>query len=158
MATGYFEIILVRKFVSSEVVAKGSEVLEDTAATISCVVNGLTKQLDAVTWEKPSSGGVITHGTAAEDYQIAVGTYDSGSKSQTTVLTIPASANGADAGYTCVIQCDEHGKTSGGSEEKTNVNSNVFSEYLTNINFIRMFRSLILLIVKALTILHQWFV
>ncbi|XP_063684395.1 basement membrane-specific heparan sulfate proteoglycan core protein-like [Bolinopsis microptera] len=114
-------------FLTLEVVAKDSEVLKDTAATISCVVNGLTKQLDAVTWEKPSSGGVITHGTAAEDYQIAVGTYDSGSKSQTTVLTIPASANGADAGYTCVIQCDEHGKTSGGSEEKTNVNSNVFT-------------------------------
>jgi hypothetical protein len=155
MATGYFEIILVRKFVTSGVVAKDSEVLEDTAATISCVVNGLTKQLDAVTWEKPSTGGVITTGT--DDYQIDVGTYDSGSNSQTTILTIPGPANGADAVYTCVIQSDEHGKTSG-SEEKTDVNSNVFSEYLTNINCIRMFRSLILLLVKALTvILHQWF-
>jgi hypothetical protein len=140
---------LVRKFVTSEVVAKHSEVLKDTAATISCRVNGLTKQLDAVTWEKPRSGGVITHGTAPDDYQIDIGTYDSGSNSQTTVLTIPVSANGADAVYTCVIQSDEHGKTSG-AEEKTNVNSNVFSEYLTNINFTRMFRSLILLLVKAL--------
>jgi hypothetical protein len=140
---------LVRKFVTSEVVAKHSEVLKDTAATISCRVNGLTKQLDAVTWEKPNSGGVITHGTALDDYQIAVWTYDPDHNSQTTVLTIPVSANGADAVYTCVIQSDEHGKTSG-AEEKTNVNSNVFSEYLTNINFTRMFRSLILLLVKAL--------
>jgi len=147
MATGYFEIILVRKFVTSGVVAKDSEVLEDTAATISCVVNGLTKQLDAVTWKKPSTGGVITTGT--DDYQIDVGTYDSGSNSQTTILTIPGPVNGADAVYTCVIQSDEHGKTSG-AEEKTNVNSNVFSEYLTNINFTRMFRSLIFLLVKAL--------
>ena len=120
-------------------------------ATISCVVNGLTRQLDAVVWK--NSDGAITHGTdAANDYQIEEGSH--GSNSQTTVLTIPATKNTADAVYTCVIQSEEHGKTSGSEEEKT-VNSNVFSEYLININLIRMFRSLTLLLVKALTILHQ---
>ena len=108
-------------------------------ATISCVVNGLTKQLDAVVWK--NSDGPITHGTdVATDYQIEEGSH--GSNSQTTVLTIPATKNTADAVYTCVIQSEEHGKTSGSEEEKT-VNSNVFSEYLININLIRMFRSLI---------------
>ena len=120
-------------------------------ATISCVVNGLTKQLDAVVWK--NSDGPITHGTdVVNDYQIEEGSH--GSNSQTTVLTIPAIKNTADAVYTCVIQSEEHGKTSGAEEEKT-VNSNVFSEYLININLIRMFRSLTLLLVKALTILHQ---
>ena len=138
MTTAYFEIILVRKFVTSGVTAKGSEVLKDTLATISCVVTGLTKKLDVVTWAKPISGDLITHDT--DDYLIDLGTFDS--NSQTTVLTIPGSANGADAVYTCIIQSVEHGKPLG-SEEKTDVNSNVFSKYLTNINLIRMFRSLI---------------
>ena len=131
---------MVTKFVTSGVTAKGSEVFEKTQATISCVVTGLTKQLEAVTWEKPSSGGVITHNT--DDYLIEVGTYDSGSNTQTTVLTIPDSANTGDAVYTCIIQSVEHGKGSG-SEERKAVNSKVFSEYLTNNNLIRMFRSLI---------------
>ena len=124
MTTVYFKIILVRKFVISAVQAKHSEVLKDTVATISCVVNGLTKQLEAVTWK--NLDGSITHGTdVANDYQIVEGSY--GSNSQTTVLTIPAIKNTADAVYTCVIQSDEHGKISGSEEEKA-VISNVFSE------------------------------
>ena len=140
MTTAYFEIILVRKFVISAVQAKHSEVLKDTVAEISCVVNGLTKQLEAVVWK--NSVGPITHGTdVANDYQIEEGSY--GSNSQTTVLTIPATKNTEDAVYTCVIQSDEHGKTSGSVEEKT-VNSDVFSEYTDINNLIRMFRSVIL--------------
>ena len=103
--------------------AKHSEVLKDTQATISCVVTGLTKALDAVGWEKPSSGGAITDGT--DGYEIDAGTYQSGSHSQTTILTIPTSANGADAAFSCVITSNEHAKTA----EKTAVNSNVFSKY-----------------------------
>ena len=132
----------MRKFVISAVQAKHSEVLRDTVATISCAVNGLTKQLEAVTWK--NSDGSITHGTdIANDYQIEEGSYIPGSKSQTTVLTIPAIKNTADAIYTCVIKSDEHGKTSGSVEEKT-VNSDVFSEYTNINNLIRMFRSVIL--------------
>ena len=101
--------------------------LQNTQATISCVVNGLTQQLNKVSWEKPSSGGVITDGT--DDFKIDVGIYQSGTNSQTTTLTIPATKNTADSAYTCVIQCDEHGKTAQNVEKKT-VNSNVFSEYM----------------------------
>ena len=132
----------MRKFVISAVEVKHSEVLKDTVATISCVVNGLTKQLEEVAWK--NSNGLITHGSVvATDYQIEKGSYIPGSKSQTTVLTIPATKNTEDAVYTCVIQSDEHGKTSG-SEEETTVKLDVFSEY-TNINdLIRLFRSVIL--------------
>ena len=127
------------KICYSAIEAKHSEVLKDTVATISCVVNGLTKQLEAVAWK--NSDGPVSHGTdVTNDYQIEEGSY--GSNSQTTVLTIPAIKNTVDAVYTCVIQSDEHGKTSGSEEEKS-VNSDVFSEYLTNINLIRLLKSLI---------------
>ena len=107
----------------SGVEAKESEVRTNTEATISCVVSGLTKQLDAVTWQKPSSGDVISDGT--DSYQIDVGTYEPSTNTQTTILTVPAGKNTDDAVFTCVIQSDEHGKTSA-SPQKTDVKSNVF--------------------------------
>ena len=110
----------------SDVEAKDSEVRTNTEATISCVVSGLTKELDAVTWLKPSQGGPITDGT--DSYQIDVGTYEPSTNIQTTVLTVPAGENMADAVFTCVIQSDEHGKTSA-SPQKTDVESNVFGEF-----------------------------
>ena len=73
--------------------------LANTQTTISCVVNGLTKQLDTVTWEKPSGVG-ITHNV--DGFLIEVGTFDVDTKSQTTVLTIPATQNTADNVYRCV--------------------------------------------------------
>ena len=117
--------------------AKHSEVLKDTVATLSCEVTGLTKALDAVTWEKPNSGGVITNGV--NDYQIDAGEYQEGTNSQTTTLTIPAAenANEADSVYTCVIRSDEHGKTAE-SPQRTDVNLNVFSEY-SHISFVCSF-------------------
>ena len=109
------------KMITSGVEAKGSEVLTNTQATISCVVKGLTKQLDTVTWEKPGGVG-ITHNV--DGFLIVEGTFDVGTKSQTTVLTIPAAQNTADSVYTCVITSVEHGQSS----HKTDVNSNVFSK------------------------------
>ena len=111
----------------SAVEAKHSEVLNGTQAKISCVVTGLTKKLDAVTWEKSDSGGAITHGT--DGYQIDMGTYQDESNSQTTILTIPDASNRADAVFSCVITSNEHGK----SDEKTAVNSDVFSKYSRHI-------------------------
>jgi len=86
----------------------------------------LTKKVEKVTWEKPDSGGAISDGT--DGYKIEEGTF--GDNSQTTILTVPAAKNTADATYTCVIQCDEHGKTA----HKEDVISNVFSECL-HLNF-----------------------
>ena len=107
--------------INSGVEAKGSEVLTNTQATISCVVKGLTKQLDSVIWEKPGSVG-ITHNV--DGFLIEEGTFDVGTKSQTTVLTLPDAQNTADSVYTCVITSAEHGQSS----HKTDVNSNVFSK------------------------------
>ena len=98
--------------------------LTNTQATISCVVNGLTKQLDTVIWQKPGGTETIAHNV--DGYLIDVGTYNSGTKSQTTILTIPANKNSADGVYTCVITSNEHGKSS----DPTSVNSNVFSKFL----------------------------
>ena len=109
---------------NSDVEAKNSEVLTNTQATISCVVSGITQQLNTVTWQKPGGTDTITHNV--DGYLIEVGTYDSGTKSQTTILTIPAVKNKADSAYTCVITSDEHGK----SADPTSVNSNVFSKFL----------------------------
>ena len=94
----------------------------NSQTTISCVITGLTKQLDIVTWEKPDGGGVITHNM--DGYKIEKGSYDSGSYSQTTVLTIPADKNTADSAYKCVITSNEHAV----SAAKTEVHSNVFSK------------------------------
>ena len=105
----------------SVVEAKNSEVLKDTQATISCVVKGLTKQLDTVAWQK---SGDVDINNGQDGYVIADGTYDLGTNSQTTVLTIPAAENTADQVYTCVITSTEHGETA----HKTNVISNVFSK------------------------------
>ena len=106
--------------------AKNSEVLKDSQATISCVVKGLTKQLDTVTWEKPGDNA-ITNGE--ENFVIDMGTYDPSTKSQTTILTIPLAENTADKIYTCVITSNEHGITA----RKTGVNSNVFSKCELNL-------------------------
>ena len=95
--------------------------LANTDATISCVVTGLTKQLDKVAWK--NSDGEISDGK--NGYKIVEGQLQG--ESQTTILTVPAAKNTADAVYTCVIQCDEHGKTVG-SEESKDVESDVFSE------------------------------
>jgi t-SNARE complex subunit (syntaxin) len=109
---------------TSEVEAKHSEVLKGTEATISCVVTGLTKQLDAVVWEKPNNGGTITNNV--DDYKIEVGTYQESSHSQTTILTVPSAANQANPVFTCVITSSEHQKTA----DKTPVTSNTFSKFL----------------------------
>ena len=97
--------------------------LTNTPATISCVVTGLTKQLDTVLWHKP---GDILIKDGDDQYAIDVGSWDSGSKSQTTILTIPGAQNAADQVYTCIITSNEHGVTA----QKTAVNSNVFSKFL----------------------------
>ena len=111
----------------SEVEAKHSEVLKDTEATISCVVSGLTQKLDTVAWQKPNGDAIENN---KDDFKIVDGAYEEASHSQTTVLTIPKTANTADSVYSCVITSNEHKKTA----EKTSVNSNVFSEYKSQFN------------------------
>ena len=103
-----------------------SEVEINTSTNVSCVVYGLSKQLDSVKWEKPNFGGVITDGT--DGYKIDVGTYEDygHSGSQESVLTIPASEVKADSNFTCVVESLEHGID---GEFKEDANLFVFSKY-----------------------------
>ena len=109
----------MKRILISAVEAKHSEVLKGTQATISCVVTGLTKALDAVAWQKPD-GAPITD--QQDGYEIAEGSY--ADHKQTTILTVPADADRTDSVFTCVITSTEHGI----SAERTDVNLNVFSK------------------------------
>ena len=73
-----------------------------TEETISCIVRGITQQLDAVVWKKDGTDVTTLSGS---NYVVSPGTYDS--NSQTTTLTVKAAANTADSTYTCVITSDE---------------------------------------------------
>ncbi|KAL5249910.1 hypothetical protein ACHWQZ_G015848 [Mnemiopsis leidyi] len=112
------EIDVVADILTFGVAAVNQEQLKDTEAKISCTVSGLTKALDEVKWTK-SDDTPITSGE--DDFVIDKGTLSG--NSQTTILTIPAAANTADATYNCLITSDEHGKDG----ESTSVRSNVFS-------------------------------
>ena len=73
-----------------------------TDTTISCVVSGITQQLDTVIWRKD---GTDVTSLSGSNYAISAGTY--GSKSQTTTLTVKAAVNTADSTYTCAIASNE---------------------------------------------------
>ena len=103
------------------VTPESSEVLQNTQATISCVVAGLTKKLDAVAWQRGDQA--ITSGV--DDFTIDEGTFASETNSQTSVLTVPAASNAESASYGCYITSDEHAVTA----QKVDVNVNVFSKY-----------------------------
>ena len=87
----------------SGVQAISKEVETATEATISCVVTGISRKLEAVTWQKDGSN---VRTLSETDYVVTDGTYDS--NSQTTTLTVKAAANVADSTYTCLITSDEH--------------------------------------------------
>ena len=95
------------------------EVESATDATISCVVSGITRQLDFVIWRKD---GTDVTSLSADNYVVSAGTY--GSNSQTTTLTVKAAANIADSTYTCVITSNEWLVTN----RQTDVILNVFGK------------------------------
>ena len=96
------------------------EVKAETDEAISCIVSGITKQLDNVVWTK--DGTDVTTLTEDNSYVVSAGTY--GSNSQTTTLTVKAAVNTADSFYTCVITSNEWLVTN----RQTNVALNVFSK------------------------------
>ena len=101
----------------SEVTADNKEQLTGTAATISCIVSGLTRQLEKVKWTK-SDNTDITSGQ--DGYIIDVATFSE--HSQTTTLTVTADQNIQDTTYNCVITSNEHDEM----DKSTYVNLNVF--------------------------------
>ena len=115
-------------YLISEITPTDKEIESDTDATISCIVTGITKQLDAVVWTK--GGTDVTTLTEDNSYVVSAGTY--GSNSQTTTLTVKAAVNTADSTYTCVITSNEWLET----DKETPVLLNVFGKFLfyTNVS------------------------
>ena len=68
---------------------------------VSCVVTGLTEELDKVEWKKASDDSTITSDDG-EGFSIETGTFDD-IDSQTTILTVPESQTNEDKVYKCVI-------------------------------------------------------
>ena len=103
----------------SGVLSVNKEVEAATDAIVSCVVTGITQQLEAVVWRK---GGNDVTSLSGSNYVVSEGTY--GSNSQTTTLTVNAAANTADTTYTCFVTSNEWLIT----DRQTNVILNVFCE------------------------------
>ena len=91
-------------------------------ATLSCVITGITQQLNSVVWKK--GGTDVTTLTEDNSYVVSAGTY--GSNSQTTTLTVKAAVNTADSTYTCAFDSSEWLQT----DKETAVVLNVFSKGL----------------------------
>ena len=97
------------------------------------MITGITRQLDAVVWRK--SGTDVTT-LSGSNYVVTSGTY--GSNSQTTTLTVKASANTADSTYTCVITSNEHQEVN----KPTVVTLNVFCERISSLICLYQFTNL----------------
>lgn len=98
--------------------------MSNTAVTISCIVTGITEELDNVVWKKADGNAV-----SGDNYVVDAGTYDS--NSQTTTLTLKAAVNTVDTAYTCSITSSEYGAT----DRETIVALQVFStSYRNNVS------------------------
>ena len=95
------------------------EQLAGTAATLSCIVSGLTKQLDEVNWTT-STGSPITSGE--DSYTVDVGTFSG--ESQTSTLIIRGDVNVADSSYYCLVTAREWSV----EDKPTKVTSEVYSK------------------------------
>ena len=79
------------------------EVEAEQDMTVSCVITGITRKLDSVSWTK--SGTDVTTLSEDNSYVVSAGTY--GSNSQTTTLTVKAAVNTADSTYACLVTSNE---------------------------------------------------
>ena len=96
--------------------------MEDGTAstiTISCLVSGLTKELDGVKWVKEQGSVDLDIENGGENgYWIDTGTFETEAGRQTTSLQIPVSTITDGDVFACVIQSEEHGKTKEAPERK----------------------------------------
>ncbi|XP_063685965.1 uncharacterized protein LOC134819758 [Bolinopsis microptera] len=90
-----------------------------TTITISCVVSGLTKELDGVGWVRRWEGVDVNIENKDENgYWVDKGTFEAEAGRQITSLEIPVSTIRDGDVFACVIQSDEHGKTKEAPERK----------------------------------------
>ena len=104
----------------SDVEPINKEVKSGTDAVVSCIISGITQQLDGIVWKK--DGTDVTTLTEDNSYVVSAGTY--GSNSQTTTLTVKIAVNTADSKYTCGVDSNEWNL----SDQQTAVILNVFGK------------------------------
>ena len=117
-----FLILLIFIQFTQGVEAKNKEVGADTEAVISCIISGITKQLDSVSWTDSSDGALVSDDT---NYVIADGSYDDSTNSQTTTLTVKAGV-ASDSTFSCVVTSAEWSGTA--TDIQTEVTLNVFGK------------------------------
>ena len=101
---------------------KSREVQSNTEATLTCIVTGLTKSLEAVVWKK-GAVDVTTLPDYSSNYVLSEGSLVG--NSQTTTLKVNDVGN-TDTEYVCVVTSDEYLET----EKETIVKLEIFSEFL----------------------------
>ena len=111
---------LIYPKIFSDVQPINKEVKSGTDAVVSCIISGITQQLDGIVWKK--GGTDVTTLTEDNSYVLSAGTY--GSNSQTTTLTVKAAVNTADSTYTCGVDSNEWNL----SDQQTTVILNVFGK------------------------------
>ena len=121
VSSPHFHHIGCLNFIISDVQPTNKEVETSSETEISCIISGITKQLNSVVWTK--DGTDVTTLTEDNSYVVSAGTY--GSNSQTTTLTVKAAVNTADSTYTCVITSNEWLVTN----RQTSVALNVFGKF-----------------------------
>ena len=96
------QLVLSQSIAGIEPISK--EVEQGTDAVISCIITGITEQLDqtAIEWYKDGADVTTLPGFnyLIEDSELEL-------NSQTTSLTVRGVVNTADATYTCVITSSE---------------------------------------------------
>ena len=93
---------------------------QGTESVISCIITGITKQLDDVVWKK--NGNPVST-ISAEDFVEVEGVY--ANNAQTTKLTVKSAEVTDDTVYTCVITSNEWLTT----DKETAVPLNVYGEF-----------------------------
>ena len=72
--------------------------------TLTCVVSGISQQLDSVVWKLQATPVTDLSSTT---YTVTEGIYDGSTNSQTSILVVSAIGNTVDSVYKCVITSDE---------------------------------------------------
>ena len=86
---------------------------------MTCSISGISAAPITVVWKK--TGSVDLSNVAG--YTVVAGTFNDGTKTQTTTLALTGAVNKADTVYTCDVT------PSGGTVQSTQVTLNVFGEF-----------------------------
>ena len=122
---GTFDEACVRSYFS-DIQPVNKEVEAGTDTTISCLITGISRHVETVTWKKD---GTDVSSLSESNYIVSVGAYES--DSQNTTLTVSGAANTADSMYTCAITSNEWSQV----DQEATVVLNVFGRLFPSFRF-----------------------